>query len=85
MSYDYDEICNLREELDPYVELEGTEIGEACSALIRLSHYPDYISEECLAAVVTEMKTQLEMFKDQCTIVESEETFTRKVRDLDWN
>jgi len=77
MSYDYKEISNLCEELEPYVELEGSEIGEACSALMRLSHYPDYISEECLAAVAVELKEQLEMFKTQCTIFETEETYSQ--------
>jgi L-fucose mutarotase/ribose pyranase (RbsD/FucU family) len=84
MSYNLEVIYELHEELQKYIDIDGTEIGEACSALVNLSRYPDYISEECLVAVVKEMQTQLEMFKELCTIVETEETYTHKVVDLVW-
>jgi hypothetical protein len=84
MSYNYSQINLLSEELATYAKLDGTEIGEACDILCRLSHYPDYISEEFLTSLVKEMRTALDMFKTQTVIVEKEETYTRKTVVLDW-
>jgi hypothetical protein len=83
MSYDYDAIQDLQNALEVYVELDGTEIGEACAALISLSGYPDYIGEECLTVVVKEMKEQLQNFQENYIIVEGEYTHTVLTRELE--
>jgi len=72
------------QELEKYLRLEGTEIGDACAALLNVSYYPDYVSKEFQKAIEKEIKSQLEMFKEQTRIVEREETYTRKVVELEW-
>ena len=71
-------------EFEEYVKLEGSEIGEACYALLQLAKYPDYVSEEFQLAIEKEIDVMLEMFKEETRIVEREETYTRKVVELEW-
>lgn len=71
-------------ELEVYTELEGTEIGEACTLLHRLAHYAYCLDDKFVKALDKELASQLSMFKDQCTIVERTETQTIKYRELEW-
>ena len=80
-----DERYALVEQLEDYVSLEGTEIGEACGALCLLASRLDYLSEEFQRAVDKELVEQLKMFQEQTTIVERQETRTFTVRELDWD
>jgi hypothetical protein len=84
MNINFEEIEKMREELIEYSDLEGTELGESCARLCAMSHYSDYVSESFYAAVIEEMKNQLAMFKRETNIVETTETYTRKVVDLEW-
>jgi len=80
-----DERNDLIEQLEVYVDLEGTEIGEACNALCLVASRMEYLSEEFQAAVDKELVEQLKMFQEQTTIVERQETRTYTVRNLDWD
>lgn len=73
------------EELRKYADLEGTEIGELCNALIAVAYRAEYSSEEFIAALDKELTEQLDNFKQNATIVSRDETFTRKVIELEWN
>lgn len=81
---DYDRLNAVATELRKYASVEGTEIGEMCTALIQASHFTDYVSEEFATALLTEMEEQLQNFQENSRIVEHEETFTRKVVYLEW-
>ena len=80
----YDELMEMREELEEYASWEGSELGEMTNALIHLSHYPDYITEDLLKCLYREMQYTLMMFKRDTEWVEREETITRKVKELEW-
>lgn len=81
---DFEKMHAVVEELQKYAEMEDTELGETCQALVQLSHYPDYVSDEFQAALYKEMVEQLENFQENATIVESTETWTRPVFYLKW-
>lgn len=80
-----DERYNLLEELEVYIQLEGTEIGECCAALRNVANNMEYLSEDFVAAVDKELLEQLNMFKERCTITERTETYTRTFKELDWD
>jgi hypothetical protein len=80
-----DERNELIEQLKVYVNLEGTEIGEACNALCIIAGRMEYLSEEFQTAVDKELVEQLKMFQEQTTIIERQETRTYTVRELDWD
>lgn len=71
------------EELEDYATLDGTEIGEACFLLMRLTNYPDYVSDEFYNSLEKEIKEQLDNFKTYTQIVEFEETVITKRRELE--
>jgi hypothetical protein len=81
---DFDTLQLTAEKLQKYAEIDGSEIGELCISMIQLSRYSDYVSEEFVDALYAEMVSQLENFEECATIVETEETFTRKVVYLEW-
>lgn len=85
MTYNWGEICELGEKLEKYYSLEETSRGEAMEALCRLSHYPDYISDDLLNAVVIAMKEELKYYTENCKIVITPETFIHDVTELEWN
>lgn len=81
---DYDRLRKAAYDLQIYAELEGTEIGETCMALITISHFTDYVSEEFAQALLTEIEEHLSTFQQDARIVEHEETITRKVSYIEW-
>lgn len=81
---DYFEILKLTEELKKYLELEGTEIGEACSSLVNLTHHLDYVSDEFEEALIKELKAQLNNFKTNYRIVECKKMVEHKYLDLEY-
>ena len=80
-----DNMMEQIEELSKYSELDGSEWGETMQALIQLAQYRDYISEELQVLLAKEVSDSLAYVKENCTIVETEETFKRTVRELDWS
>ena len=64
-------------------ELDGTEWGEMVLAIVHLLGYRDYVSDELKAALTTDLEDQWEWAKENCEIVEVDETITRKSRTLE--
>ena len=77
------EIDKKINELKEYVRLEGTELGEACSYLISLINYPDYISNELMCSLDDEVSWQLKNFKENSMIVEKIYP-AQKYKELEW-
>jgi len=75
-------IENLREKLTEYLELSHDELTEVGHLLVQLSTYPDYISDQCLAAIADEMRLLLEDYRLNYKIVEKEVVENRIVREL---
>ena len=71
-------------ELMDYALLEGSELGEACMHLDDLAGYDYCLSDEFVDALKKETAKQLDMFKTLSRIVEKEETYTHKVKSLEW-
>lgn len=81
-SKDFDKLV---EELQEYARLEGSEIGEVCGLLCEIyQYYPSYMSEAFKAALKTEIKENLENFKEHCKIVEKLEEVTERWKELEW-
>jgi len=79
---DWDKIHKLVEELEQFVWLENSELGEACKYLILLINKGDYISDEFLDACVREAEDQLKYFQESFDVVEEEVTSTSTVTVL---
>ena len=80
-------LCDTMEEiveLARYADLEDSEIGELCRALMHTARYLDYMSEEFKVSLVEEIRYQLKMFKENTRIVETEETYIEKFKTLEW-
>ena len=80
----WEEIGELCEQLEKYYSLEADSHSEAMELLCQLSNYPDYISDDLLGALVSEMKKELKNYTENCTIVIRPETFTHDVAELEW-
>jgi len=78
------EMLTIISELRHYVELDGTEIGEAGSLMCQLASYSPYVSEKFLKALVKELHNYLDDFKENSKIVEVIETVEHKVKRLEW-
>lgn len=70
------------EELKEYAEYEGTEWGEMIMALAQVMSYADYVSQEFQDVLFKEVAAQHEWAKEELVIVETDETFIRKVRSV---
>ena len=80
----YEELLELKEELENYANIEGTELGDYCLGLCSLVSYTNYLcSPEFKKILEEEMKSFLREFETRCEIVEKEETY--KVKTLVWN
>jgi hypothetical protein len=73
---------DLTEKLTEYCDMEGTEIGELCEALIWATYYPEYMSNEFEQALEKELLAQLKNFEENYTITEEEKTYTTKRKVL---
>lgn len=73
-----------RNELERYADLEESVIGDACTLLLQLCSYTDYISDEFSVALEKEIDEQLDCFKGNTVIEDREETITRKFKELVW-
>lgn len=83
--YDWGEACDLVSELEKYCTFEENSHGEMVRALLSLSQFPDYMSQELWDAVVAGMKEELAHYKKYCRIVETEATHTFPVTELVWD
>ena len=73
------------ETLLEYAELDCTEWGETIEALVHLSKYKDYISDELAALLSKEIHNSLEYAKRHSTITKTTTTMTREVTNLEWH
>jgi len=80
----YENILEMNNELNEYIELEGTELGEVCSYLVSISHYWDYLSEEFQKCLESEIKSQLDYFKNNTKIVQEIITHKSVSKKLEW-
>lgn len=70
------EMDKEREELEKYADMEGTEKGELCHALLHVANYPDYMGYPFRLALEEEILDQLKMFKEK-TRVQIQDRFNR--------
>ena len=82
---DYEEADKMLEELYPYIELEGTELGEAWGLLTQIHGRADYLSEIFKKEIRKEIKRQLKHVKKHAKITKEVVTTKHTVRDLDWD
>ncbi len=75
-------IKDTREELEEYANLSNDEFGKACHALLNLVRC-SCISAELKTAADKEIHDNLEWCKENLKIVESTQTYTRTVRELE--
>jgi hypothetical protein len=50
--------------LEEFADMEGTEVGEMCRALLVLAQFPDYMSDTLRDTVATEIMEQLKWFEE---------------------
>ena len=86
MSYveDWQEIVDVADRLTEYTEIEGSEVGELCELLIKLSEYQIYMSIEFQSALLEELKLKYANFNENSTIVKREVTTTSTITELEW-
>ncbi len=82
---DYNQLRENIEFLAPYEQADGTEWGEMINYLRLLAGRIDYVSEELGDLVAKEIEDNVEYVKANARIVETEETFTRKIVDVEWD
>ena len=75
---------NIINELDEYISLDNTEIGEICSLLIDISRYPDYVSEKFYSVLEKEIESQLNNFKNNTKIVQDVISHNSVTKKLEW-
>jgi len=81
----YEDTIKRIDELQKYIELEGTELGEAWNLLCSIHNRHDYLSDKFTIAIRKEIKEQLDYLKKHTTIVKEERTQTYTVSDIVWN
>lgn len=79
-----DRIREISAALEDYALYDDTEVGEVCLKLIQISNYVSYLDDTFVRVLVDEMDGHLQSYKEGATLVETEETFTRKVISLVW-
>jgi len=78
-------MIEVADKLEKYAELDESEWGETCMALINLSHYSAYISERFAELLLEEMNSNLDAAVSGATIIEEPTTQTFMSRRLEWN
>lgn len=72
------------EELEDASHLDGTEWGETICDLLRL-YRSSMVSDSFKSSIEQEILDQYDAFKEYATIYETTETYTRVVRNIEWN
>ncbi len=79
------DILTKIDELEEYAVLENTEVGEYCMTLLAFMEWHHDMSSPILKeAMCQEVLDQLEMFQDNCDIVDEERTETMTYKVLEW-
>ena len=80
------EISKLLEQIDEYLKYDYSDShSEMIQALCELGYRWNYISDEFQIALGKELKGCLKNYQENAEIVESEQTYTHKVKELVWN
>lgn len=80
-----DAVRSKAEALRVYAEIGGTEVEEMCIYLIQIAQRTDFLTDEFIVALDKELGDNLNAYKDYSRIVETEETFTRTVKTIEWD
>lgn len=72
------EVRNLQD----YADLDGTELGEYCQALIELQRFEYMMPKELVKKLRLEIESRLYWYRDNSRIITREETMARNVRSL---
>ena len=81
---DHEKLEELRENLEEYCEHENDEHGEMVRGLCQLSNYSYCMDKPFIDALIQQMKWELENYREFCTIVETEVSYTNKYTELEW-
>ncbi len=73
------DIKDVIEELEVYIDLEQSELSELCYSLIDCMKYPDYMSKDFELALETEIRQQLELYKEYCEIKTETEVIPERI------
>ena len=84
MTERYEKLEDLREKLEEYCEVENDEHGEYVRGLCQVSNYSYCMDNEFMDALIKVMGYELENYCEHCVIVETEETYTREYKELEW-
>ena len=80
-----DEFEQKRLQLKEYAELDGCSYGDYCLILCGMASWRSTdMSPEFEEALVNEVLDHLNVFEKNCTIVETTDTITHTLRDLQW-
>ena len=79
-----EQAMKIAEELKKYAEIEGCELGEYCQVLCGLVGSFGIMSKIFRKFVEAELLVQLQNFKDNSEIVETETMMTHKSKELEW-
>lgn len=71
--------------LQPYAELEGSEVGELCRQLIVMAEHTTFMSDRLVDVLDDEIARHLNYFESHATITRKTETVTRKIKIFEWN
>jgi hypothetical protein len=80
----YEKLQELSAELEEYVNLEGTEVGEYWGGLCNLSRSTDAMSREFEAALIKEMEEVLSDIKTNYKIVKTSRQITITDTELEY-
>lgn len=75
----------ILDKLQEFAEYELTEMGEACSFLLQLYRYSDYLTDEFVESLENEILYKLSFFSLHAKFVEKEITTTRTIKELEWD
>ena len=81
----YEKLEDLQEKLEAYCEYESDEHGEYVRGLCQVSNYSYCMDNDFIDALTKQMKSELQNYEEYCTVVKTEETYTREYTELEWN
>lgn len=75
--------CQI-EELQEYALIDGSGLGEYIETLLNAYHSV-FISDELKEFLSKELLLELQNFKENSQIIEEEQSYTRKIKYLQWD
>ena len=81
----YGDLMKLGGNLTPYIELEGSEVGEAGMKLIELISSTDFYSDEFNKLIKEELELMLLNFENNSRIIKRTITREETITELEWD